>query len=122
MPAYINMDTQDPESITPFWCEVMGVKVRTVRDDGRYVVLDPNRDGLMVVLQRVPEPKVGKNRTHFDVLVDDLDEATAEVERLGGRRLETESDRDTFELDGHTWRCMADPEGNEFCLYTAPPT
>jgi hypothetical protein len=69
MPAYINMDTQDPERITPFWCEVMGVQVRSVRDDGRYVILEPNRDGLMVGLQRVPEPKVGKNRAHFDVLV-----------------------------------------------------
>jgi predicted enzyme related to lactoylglutathione lyase len=117
MPAYIVMDTQDPERITPFWCEVMGVKVRSIRDDGRYVILDPNREGLMVGLQRVPEPKTGKNRAHFDVLVDDLDEATAQVEKLGGPRLESGH---TFELDGYAWRCMADPEGNK-CLYTMPP-
>jgi predicted enzyme related to lactoylglutathione lyase len=119
MPAYIVMDTQDPERILPFWCEVMGVKVRSTWDDSRYVMLDPNRDGLMVGLQRVPEPKVGKNRAHFDVLVDNLDEATALVERLGGRRSESVH---TFELDGYSWRAVADPEGNEFCLYTMPPT
>jgi predicted enzyme related to lactoylglutathione lyase len=118
MPAYIVMDTQDPERILPFWCQLMGVQVRRIDDDGRYVILDPNRDGLMVGLQRVPEPKVGKNRAHFDVPVDDLDEATALVEKLGGCWLESGH---TLELDGYSWRAMADPEGNEFCLYTVPP-
>jgi predicted enzyme related to lactoylglutathione lyase len=120
MPAYIIMDTQDPERIAPFWCEVMGVRVRSGpgRDDGRYVMLEPNREGLMIGLQRVPDSKLGKNRAHFDVLVDDLDEATAQLERLGGRRL----DSHTHELDRYSWRCMADPEGNEFCLHTNPPS
>jgi hypothetical protein len=86
----------------------MVVQVRSTRDDGRHVILDPNRDGLMVGLQRVPEPKVGKNRAHFDVPVDDLDEATALVEKLGGRRLESGH---TLELDGYPWQAMADPEG-----------
>ena len=118
MPAYIVMDSQDPDLIVPFWCEVLGVGVRATRDEGRYINLDPNRDGLMVVLQRVPEPKAGKNRAHFDAPVDDLEEASALVERLGGRRVESGH---TFELDGYSWRAMADPEGNEFCLYTVPP-
>jgi hypothetical protein len=74
------MDTEGPERILPFWCDVMGVKVRSTWDDGRYLMLDPNREGLMVVLHRVPQPKGGKNRAHFDMLVDDLDEATALVE------------------------------------------
>ena len=41
----------------------------------------------------------------------DIEEATQEVERLGGRWLEA---RTTRELDGFTWRCMADPEDDEF--------
>jgi hypothetical protein len=94
----------------------MDVKVRSSRDDGRYVMLDPNRDGLMVGLQRVPQPKVGKNRAHFDVPVDDLDEVIALVERLGGRQSESVH---TFELDGYSWCAMADPEGRVLPLHDA---
>jgi hypothetical protein len=44
--------------------------------------------------------------------------ATAEVEELGGRWLEPGNTR---ELEGFRWRCMADPEGNEFDLDVLPP-
>ena len=72
----------------------------------------------MLVLQRVPEPKVGKNRAHFDLVVDELDASTAQVEALGGSWIEPGK---THELEGFSWRCMADPEGNEFCLYLMAP-
>lgn len=107
------IDTQAPELITPFWCGVLDVRVRSTGGDGEFVVLTPTRDGLTVLLQQVPEPKVGKNRAHFDVLVDDLDGITAEAQALGGRWTEPGNTR---ELDGFLWRCMADPEGNEFCI------
>ena len=66
---------------------------------------------MTIGLQEVPEKKTGKNRVHLDFVVDDLDEATARVEELGGHWLDP---RQTFELEGFRWRCMADPEGNEF--------
>ena len=86
--------------------------------DGQWTALTANREGLMLVLQQVPEAKSGKNRAHFDVVVDDLDDATAQVEELGGRWIEPGK---THELEGFSWRCMADPEGNEFCLYLMAP-
>jgi predicted enzyme related to lactoylglutathione lyase len=49
---------------------------------------------------------------HFDPIVDDLDPTTGRVESLGGKRV-PKSDRHEC---GYTWRIMADPEGNEFCL------
>jgi predicted enzyme related to lactoylglutathione lyase len=115
LPPYITFDSQEPERITPFWCELLGVEVQTIRDEGRYVVLAPSRavGGLMLVFQRVPETKEGKNRLHLDVLVDDLEVATKRVEALGGQWTEPGN---TLELDGFRWRCMADPEGNEFCI------
>ena len=114
MPAYVVLDTQDPERLTKFWCAIQDVDVLVSYDDGRYTALGANREGLMVVLQRVPEAKEGKNRAHFDIVVDELAGPTARVEELGGTWLEPGK---TFELEGFSWRCMADPEGNEFCLY-----
>jgi hypothetical protein len=74
---------------------------------------------MMVVLQRVAEPKASKNRVHLDVLVDDLDEATARAETLGRRWTEPANTR---ELHAVRWPWLADPEGNEFCLWVTPPT
>ena len=112
------IDTQDPDGIAPFWCGVLDVEVSAKHGDGQFVALTPAKGGFTLVLQRVPEPKTAKNRAHLDVLVDDLDEATAQAEALGGRWTEPGSTRD---LDGFLWRCMADPEGNEFCIFTLPP-
>ena len=67
----------------------------------------------MLVFQRVPEAKTGKNRVHWDVFVDDLEEATTRVEALGGWWTEPQT---TWELDGFRWRVMADPDRNEFCI------
>lgn len=78
-----------------------------------YVGLVPTSpDHPVVTFQRVPEPKIVKNRLHLDVRVDDIDRATARVEAFGGRKLQ---EADVHEY-GYSWRVMADPEGNEFCL------
>ena len=81
----------------------------------------PRRSGrrrvTLPLSQRVPEAKAGKNRLHLDLVVDDLGEATAEVEKLGGRWLEPGTTR---ELEGFRWRCMAGPEGNEFDIDVLP--
>jgi hypothetical protein len=56
----------------------------------------------------VPEPKTVKNRIHWDVSatsVEPLADAGATVLRPKGD-------------GGITWTVMADPEGNEFCVFT----
>jgi hypothetical protein len=94
MPAkvgYLAIDTIDPNGIAPFWCGLLGVHVDTTVGEGDFLILSPSVEGLIVGFQRVPEMKAGKNRVHLDLVVDDLDEATAEVEKLGGRWLEPEN-------------------------------
>jgi predicted enzyme related to lactoylglutathione lyase len=120
MPAkvgYLVIDAVDPERLASFWCGLLAVSVDTTIGDGEFLVLSPAEDGLTVGFQRVPEAKAGENRLHLDLVVDDLDEATAEVEKLGGRWLEPGAAR---ELEGFRWRCMADPEGNEFDIDVLP--
>ena len=54
----------------------------------------------------VDEPKTVKNRIHWDVLVDSVDDlVVAGATLLRGP-----------EPDGN-WSIMADPEGNEFCAF-----
>ena len=77
MPPYIVLDTQDPEPLVDFYCKLQGIEVLLTLHDGQWTALTANREGLMLVLQQVPEAKSGKNRAHFDVVVDDLDDATS---------------------------------------------
>jgi predicted enzyme related to lactoylglutathione lyase len=120
MPAsvgFLVMDASDPERLAQFWCGLLDVSVDSSIGDGQFLVLSATADGLTVGFQRVAEEKAGKNRLHLDLIVTDLDAATSEVEALGGRWLEPGSTR---ELEGFRWRCMADPEGNEFDIDVLP--
>ena len=118
MPAYIVLDSQDPPVLADFYCQMQDVEVLLSYDDGRYTALGANREGLMIVLQKVPEAKSGKNRAHFDLVVDEFDGPTEKALELGATWLQPGT---THGLEGFQWRCMADPEGNEFCLYLMAP-
>ena len=109
----LTIDCTSPSTLAPFWCEALGYSVRDVI--GEYVVLGPKDDAdtPFVFLQRVPEPKVAKNRVHLDLHADD---PVAEAERLcgfGATKLTA-----LQEQGGFRWLVMADPEGNEFCVGT----
>jgi predicted enzyme related to lactoylglutathione lyase len=116
--GYLVIDATDPERLTTFWCAMLGVEVDSSIGDGQFIVLSPTKDGLTVGFQKVPEHKTGKNRVHLDLVVEDLDAATSEIEELGGQWLEPGITRD---LEGFAWRTMADPEGNEFDIDLMPP-
>ena len=102
--SFIYLDSQEPQRLATFWAALLGVGIED--RPGQYLDLKPLPNGLTIGFQAVEEPKVAKNRLHFDINVHDLEEATARVEALGGRRI----------ADVEDWRVMADPEGNEFCL------
>ncbi len=112
--GWIQIDCADPERLAPFWATLLGTTIEDrLGDPPQYInlaAIDANAPH--VSFQRVPEPKVVKNRLHFDLAVDDVDEASSRVETLGGRRL----DAFDFHEHGYSWRRMADPDGNEFCL------
>jgi hypothetical protein len=58
-----------------------------------------------MVFGRVPEPKAVKNRLHWDVRGN-----TDELVAAGARLLRARDD----EIG---WDVLADPEGNEFCVF-----
>jgi predicted enzyme related to lactoylglutathione lyase len=109
------LDCADPERLASFWSAAVGYT--TIGGAGTYVLLvDEERQRPKLLLQRVDEPKPGKNRMHLDVESDDVDGEVARLESLGARRL-----ADATEEHGSRWVVMADPEGNEFCVCTGTP-
>jgi predicted enzyme related to lactoylglutathione lyase len=120
MPAtvgYLVIDTLDPKRLAEFWCGLLSVHVDATIGDGQFLVLSPTAGGVTLGFQQVPETKAGKNRLHLDLFVDDLDQSTAEIEARGGRWLEPGNTR---ELEGFRWRCMTDPDDNEFDIDVLP--
>jgi predicted enzyme related to lactoylglutathione lyase len=105
------LDCADVGVTSAFWGWLLGTEVSG--DWPTIKFLGPPDSRAVMCFQQVEERKApGKNRLHLDLLVDDLDEVSAEVEQHGGRRLDG-----PLEIEGFgRWLVMADPEDNEFCL------
>jgi hypothetical protein len=135
------MDCANPDRVANFWATALHYVVQPPPEgfdswedalrawevpeemwDSRSAVIDPDGVGPRIFFQKVPEPKVAKNRVHLDINVGGGPSAPAgerraridaEVERLHGagasvfRRVEEGPE---------FWVVMQDPEGNEFCV------
>jgi catechol 2,3-dioxygenase-like lactoylglutathione lyase family enzyme len=117
------LDCRDPQALVGFWSEALGYSY--VTSFPGFEVLKPadgEPEGPVVILQGVPEDKVGKNRMHLDAHVP-LDRGVPAVagvlEGMGGRRIGAPV-TELWEAAGIWWQVMADPEGNEFCLIADP--
>ena len=109
------LDAIDHQSLADWWCAAMGYVRRdeveppeegwTRPADWPVPIVDPSGAGPLIWLNPVPEPKAAKNRVHFDVDGDrdELIAAGATLVRAKG--------------DDITWDVLADPEGNEFCVF-----
>jgi hypothetical protein len=88
-----------------WWADVLGGQV--VDDERGYSWIEdvPGLPFDTIDMIPVPEPKAVKNRIHWDITSDDVDGL---LERGA-----------TVLADHPSWRVMADPEGNEFCVF--PP-
>lgn len=135
----VTIDCADPRGLAKFWTEAVGYEV--MHDmGGEYVVLGPPSGagagsggsggsgvgsggaglgsggasgvGLRLGLQRVPEPRVGKNRVHVDWVADDREAEVARLVALGASVIAAHS------VPGLSWTVLADPVGNEFCVST----
>lgn len=104
------LDVNDPERLAEFWCAALGYR-RGGASPPYLTLEDPDGRRPDLLLQRVPEPKTGKNRMHLDLVVSD---SAGETERLLG--LGAGTGGPPFEEDGHRVQVLTDPEGNEFCI------
>ncbi len=109
------LDCHEPESLAIFWSEALGYQ--SIGAAGTYFLLLPpeGQAGPQLLLQRVPEPKTGKNRMHLDIHTPDIEEEAARLHGLGATRVRAEP----LSEHGSSWILMQDPEGNEFCVCDA---
>ena len=110
--ASIVIDCLDPEKLAEFWIAASGYT--RAGNANQYVVLrDPERKGPNLLLQKVSEPRVGKNRVHCDWLAANKEEQQAEINRLISLGAAKVSEVEEL---GISWAVMNDPEGNVFCV------
>jgi hypothetical protein len=101
------IDAADHQALADWWCAAMGYVRRNPDDRSArpVAIVDPSGAGPRIWVNRVPEQKTVKNRVHHDV-VGDTDVLLA----LGATLLRAKDD------EVH-WDVLADPEGNEFCVF-----
>jgi hypothetical protein len=106
LPSYrvyeLTVDTRDPEAQALWWAGVFG---QEPTDSGKayWTVQDvPGMPFESIIFDPVPEPKTVKNRIHWDVY-GDVGDLVAK-----GATVLAELPR---------WTVLADPEGNEFCVF-----
>ncbi len=106
------VDANDHQALADWWCAALGYeRRRTLGQPPRppewpVAVHHPRDAGPVIWFNPVPERKTSKNRVHFDVWGD-----TEEMLALGATLVRRRDER--FE-----WDILADPEGNEFCVFT----
>ncbi|MDQ6687949.1 MAG: hypothetical protein M3Z50_10165 [Actinomycetota bacterium] len=99
----IVVDSADPERIATWWASMFGIEAH--HDPARpwwWLEEVPGLAAPYWVFAPVPEPKTVKNRIHWDVYGE-----VAAFESAGATRL----------WDRPRWSVLADPEGNEFCVF-----
>ena len=106
--ASITLDVEDIEREARFWGAMLGETPGPLRSGGGWVTVGSLDSTTALILQKVPEPKVVKNRCHICFVVADVDEAIRRIVELGGSLVS-----EPRQGGGVT---MADPEGNEFCI------
>ena len=105
------VDTTDSDAshrIAGWWADVLGGRLT---DDGRgfwWVADVPGLPFETIDFVPVPERKAVKNRIHWDVDCDDLEELVAR-----GARVLADPTEST------PWHVCADPDGNEFCVFAS---
>ncbi|MFC5928942.1 pterin-4-alpha-carbinolamine dehydratase [Cryobacterium melibiosiphilum] len=108
----IAIDCSDADAIRPFWRASLGYE-EAIGSDGIELV-DPRGLAPRVWFQHMEIARTDRNRIHLDVYVP-TDDAEARVEAVvlaGGTLLTDEHAPD--------WWVLADVEGNEICICTAP--
>ena len=102
------LDANDHQALADWWCRALGYTRHSSDErppEWPVPIVDPTGAGPLIWVVPVPERKTVKNRMHMDVFGDTpaLLASGATLVRARGGDIE--------------WDVLADPEGNEFCVF-----
>jgi hypothetical protein len=107
----VSFDAVDALALARFWAGVLGSDVDEDSTADKAFVEAAGWGGPNIWFIRVPEPKVAKNRVHFDLRAPGpMEDEVARLQRLGASAARR--------YPSHI--VMTDPEGNEFCVEPGP--
>ena len=108
----VAFDCADAPAVARFWAAVLGRQVAADSTSEHVILLpgDGDTGSPLITFNKVPEPKIVKNRLHLDLVSDTFEAETERLLSLGAHRL-----RD-LQGDKASWTTFADIEGNEFDL------
>jgi predicted enzyme related to lactoylglutathione lyase len=101
----IDCKTDDLESAAAFWGGALGLEVRALPGEQKYLQLVHPLDRLHIEVQSVSHP----SRVHLDIETDDIEAEVQRLEELGAKRVRKIS----------TWWVMEAPTGQRFCVVRA---
>lgn len=104
----VTIDVSDRGRAERFWGGLLGLEV--ARRIDQYSYFDDAFEGVRLILQEVPDPKVTKNRMHLDLSSDDPAALLEKVKSLGGGVISDVED------PSYSLKVACDPDGNEFCV------
>jgi glyoxalase superfamily protein len=104
------LDANDHQALADWWCDILGyVRKGDARQaDWPIPIVDPTGSGPLIWIVPVPETKTVKNRMHMDIY------GSTQAILTAGARLVRARGGDI------AWDVLADPEGNEFCVFAEP--
>jgi catechol 2,3-dioxygenase-like lactoylglutathione lyase family enzyme len=106
------IDCADPRAMAAWWQQVLGGTLGSNEKNNWHWITDiPGVPFEGFDFVPVPEPKTVKNRVHWDIGLND-GVKVGELEAAGATVLRLPDDE-------IRWTIMADPEGNEFCLFAS---
>ncbi len=112
--AMITLDCADPEASARFWSAMLGWDVAHAQAEYAMLTGPSHALGFGRVDDYAPPTwphDRGSKQFHFDLAVDDLDDAEKAALELGATVADPQP--------GETWRVLLDPSGHPFCLTKA---
>ena len=116
--SMLNIDSADPARLAQFYAAALGWEV-TYSDDS-YGMVEGN--GIKIGFGKIEgfrpaqwPDEAGVKRFHFDLQVNDLDEATESLCGIGASQPD-------FQPGAGRWRVLLDPDGQPFCLISPAHT
>ncbi|GLW26832.1 hypothetical protein Mame01_68740 [Microbispora amethystogenes] len=112
----VNFKARDDSALGRFWAEALGWGVSSegpgVTNVEPVGFAWPDPTAVCVDVVTVPDPETVRYRVHLDLATTSVAHQAAEVARLEalGATLADVGQGDV------SWMCLADPEGNEFCV------